>query len=405
MAGVGIVLLAFAVAGAVFRPRGLPAWVTPLACGAIGFALGSTDTHQAESALRPLFGAIGFLLAAIPLAALLDRADVFGAAARRFGDGPMLEPGLWLLATATTALLNLDASVVLLTPLYVRVARRVGLPAWYLGAQPLVLSFLASSFLAVSNLTNLIAVGRLRLGEGQFLEHLGPPSVVATTLGYVLYRRWAARRGVTLLAAAGSDGSRRGVDRADRRALALGGLVVAVLLVGFFAGPPIGVQPWAVALGVDLLLAVHVRTLPWRSVPVGTAVVAASLAILAEAVAARLSIGSIFSAHGALGMFQTMGAAALAANFVNNLPAFLVGLPFVAHRPDELWALLLAVNMGPSLLVTGTLASLLWRDTMATVGCRTSARELLALGTSVTVPAATVAACVLVLLSPAYRVS
>jgi arsenical pump membrane protein len=104
-------------------------------------------------------------------------------------------------------------------------------------------------------------------------------------------------------------------------------------------------------------------------------------------------------------MFQTMGAAALAANFVNNLPAFLVGLPFVAHRPDQLWALLLAVNMGPSLLVTGTLASLLWRDAMATVGCRTSARELFGLGIRVTVPAAIVAACVLVALSSAYRVS
>ena len=86
-------------------------------------------------------------------------------------------------AAATTAVLNLDASVVLLTPLYVHIARRVGLPAWYLGAQPLVLSFLASSFLAVSNLTNLIAVGRLGLGEGQFLLRLGPPSVVATHSG------------------------------------------------------------------------------------------------------------------------------------------------------------------------------------------------------------------------------
>ena len=98
---------------------------------------------------------------------------------------------------------------------------------------------------------------------------------------------------------------------------------------------------------------------------------AASLAVLADAVAARLSLAGLFSGHGALGMFQTMGVATVAATAVNNLPAFLVGLPFVEHRPDQLWALLLAVNMGPSLLVTGTLACLLWHDSMAAAGCRT----------------------------------
>jgi len=374
--------------------------VTPVACCAVAFAVSATTGRQAQDALRPLASALAFLLAAVPLAALLDRAEVFAAAARRFGDGKLLTPGLWLLAAATTAVLNLDASVVLLTPLYVRISRRVGLPPWYLGAQPLVLSFLASSFLAVSNLTNLIAVGRLGLGEVAFLERLGPPSVVATALGYALYRRWAAARGVKPLG--GRRSARTSVEPADRRALALGAAVVVVLLAGFLAGTLIGLQPWEVALGVDLLLVAYLRAVPWRSVPIGTGLVAASLAILAAAVASRLSLSSLFSGHGALGMFQTMGVAAVAANAVNNLPAFLVGLPFVVHRTDEFWALLLAVNIGPSLLVTGTLASLLWHDAMATVGCRTSAGDLLRLGARVTLPAAIAAACVLVALSPLY---
>ena len=400
MTAASIALLVVAVAGAVVRPRGLPAWVAPVVCCAIAFAVGATTGHRADDALRPLAGALAFLLAVVPLAALLDRAGVFAAAARRLGDGRMLAPGLWLLAAATTAVLNLDASVVLLTPLYVHVARRVGLPAWYLGAQPLVLSFLASSFLAVSNLTNLIAVGRLGLGEGQFLLRLGPPSVVATALGYALYRRWAASGGVG--GRSGGGAAQTPLDGPDRRALALGGLVVIVLLAGFLGGPTIGIQPWEVALGVDLLLAVSLRSFPWRSVPLGTALVAASLAVLADAVAARLSLAGLFSGHGALGMFQTMGVATVAATAVNNLPAFLVGLPFVEHRPDQLWALLLAVNMGPSLLVTGTLACLLWRDSMAAAGCRTGPRELVRLGLRVTMPAAVAAACILVALAPLY---
>ena len=54
-----------------------------------------------------LWPALAFLLAGVPLAALLDRLGFFAAA-----------------AAVTTAVLNLDTTVVLLTPLYLRLARR-----------------------------------------------------------------------------------------------------------------------------------------------------------------------------------------------------------------------------------------------------------------------------------------
>ncbi len=48
--------------------------------------------------------------------------------------------GLWLLAAATTVVLNLDTTVVLLTPLYLRLARRVGVDPLPLAAIPLLLA-------------------------------------------------------------------------------------------------------------------------------------------------------------------------------------------------------------------------------------------------------------------------
>ena len=69
----------------------------------------------------------------------------------------------------TVAVLNLDAAVVLLTPLYVRVARRTGLDPVALAFQPVLLACLASSFLPVSNLTNLIAAHQADLGTSDFL--------------------------------------------------------------------------------------------------------------------------------------------------------------------------------------------------------------------------------------------
>src|SRR6478752_5002965 len=76
--------------------------------------------------LELLAPALAFLLAAVPLAHLLGELGFFDAVARRVShrvDG--IWPW-WLLAAATTAVLNLDTTVVLLTPLYLQVARRRG---------------------------------------------------------------------------------------------------------------------------------------------------------------------------------------------------------------------------------------------------------------------------------------
>src|SRR2546428_495183 len=118
---------------------------------ALGLTIG-TIPHP-ETVLRPLGAPIAFLIVAVPLAALLDRLGFFAAGAAVVGRGRHLALGLWVLGALVTTILNLDASVVLLTPLYVRIARRCGLDPLALAFQPVLLSCLASSALPVSNLT------------------------------------------------------------------------------------------------------------------------------------------------------------------------------------------------------------------------------------------------------------
>ena len=88
--------------------------------------------------------------------------------------------GLWVLAALVTTVLNLDAAVVLLTPLYVSIARRSGRDPLALAFQPVLLASLASSALPVSNLTNLIAASATGATTGGFVAHLALPSLVAT---------------------------------------------------------------------------------------------------------------------------------------------------------------------------------------------------------------------------------
>src|SRR4051794_4150345 len=170
-----------------------------------------------------LWPALAFLLAGVPLAALLDRLGFFEAAAsvmlgQRAVDRSVL--GLWVLAAVTTVVLNLDTTVVLLTPLYLRLARQAEVDPIPLVVIPLLLASFASSVLPVSNLTTLIVVQRFDLGTLDVLAHLGLPSFAATVVGWWVYRR----RFPTHLAT-GAGGVSGVAGAPDRRALTIGGAV------------------------------------------------------------------------------------------------------------------------------------------------------------------------------------
>src|SRR3954452_9168043 len=146
--------------------------------------------HRVGDQLLELAPALAFLLAAVPLATLLDRLGFFPAAAARLtGPRGTSVLALWVLAAATTVVLNLDTTIVLLTPLYVRIARRADADPLALALVPLLLASLASSVLPVSNLTNLVVAERTDLSVSSLLAHLGLPSVAAITVGWWCYRR------------------------------------------------------------------------------------------------------------------------------------------------------------------------------------------------------------------------
>src|SRR4029079_7834130 len=190
--------------------------------------------HRAGDQLAELAPALAFLLAAVPLATLLDRLGFFrSAAARLTGQRGTSVLALWVLAAATTVVLNLDTTIVLLTPLYVRIARRADADPVALALVPLLLASLASSVLPVSNLTNLVVAERVDLTTAGLVTHLGLPSLVAVVVGWWGY----ARRHPTRL---GRPAVR---DLVDRRALRVGGAVVVAVLVGFVLRPLVGSAP------------------------------------------------------------------------------------------------------------------------------------------------------------------
>lgn len=376
--------LAAGVVGTVVPMRRVPVAVVAAAIAVAALVVGIVPPSAFGDALDALASPLVFLLLAVPLAVALDEVGFFASAAALVDGGRHLRLGLWGLAAAVTVLFNLDAAVVLLTPLYIRVAARHREDPVALAFIPALMASLASTVLPVSNLTNLIVVDRIDVGAIEFLTRAAPSAVAAVVVGWFAYRRtFPARREEAPHS-----------DVVDRRALRIGVLVTAWLLVGFTVGERLGVPAWAVTAVALLGLTLLTGRLAWRAVPLGPAVLALALGTLAVAAAPSLHLDGLFAIDGRAGDAAVFGAAAAGANVVNNLPATVVALPSLDAHPERAWALLLGVNLGPLLWVTGALSTLLWQSTMARLGHPVSPRRYAAVGWRVGVPALLVALAV-----------
>jgi len=367
---VAVARIAFLIAGSVFAVipwKRIPGWLGPAILAAAALALGVAPWSAARATGHNLANPILFLLLAVPLAVLLDHSGFFASLAGMVGHTRHLAAGLWALAALVTIVFNLDAAVVLLTPLYVRIAERHRRDPVTFGFIPALLASLASSFLPVSNLTNLVVADRLELGVGDFLAHLAAPTLASVIVGGWIFVSLAEHRRLP------DDASEPHDDPVDPEALRIGFPVAAWLLIGFVVGEPLGVPEWIVVAIALFGLAVRQRDVPWRHVPYQAAALAIGLGVLATAAARHIAMNRLLSIDGIPGELATIGVGAVGANAINNLPALLVTLPALEAHQGRAWAVLLGVNLGPTLWVTGALSTLLWQATMRRLGHPVSA--------------------------------
>jgi arsenical pump membrane protein len=201
------------LAWAVTRPRGWPEAVAAAPAAVILIAAGAIGPSDAAAEARRLGPVIGFLAAILVLAHLCDDDGLFQALgarmARSAGGRPRrLLAQVFGIAAVTTAVLSLDATVVLLTPVVFATAA-----ALEVRARPHVyacthLANSASLLLPVSNLTNLLAFAASGLAFGRFAALMALPWLVIIGTEYAVFGRFFAAdlrpRGVR---AAGRDGN------------------------------------------------------------------------------------------------------------------------------------------------------------------------------------------------------
>ncbi|MFF0024734.1 arsenic transporter [Streptomyces sp. NPDC005496] len=395
-----VVLLVAVLVCAVVRPFGLPEAAVAVPAAGIAVATGAISLDHARAESAHLGPVVGFLAAVLVLARYCDEEGLFqacGAWTARWAAGSpgRLLTAVFALASAITAVLSLDATIVLLTPVVFATAGRMGVrpkPHVYACTH---LSNTASLLLPVSNLTNLLAFTASGLSFTRFAALMTLPWLVAIGAEYLVFRRFFARD----LNAAAPVPSAGAPPEVPVFAL----VTVACTLAGFVVASALGVDPaWSATAGAAVLA---VRALVRRRTTPLAVVRATAPAFLAFVLALGIVVRAVVDnglsdALGRLlpegtGFLALLGIAALAAvlaNLINNLPAVLVLLPLTAASgPGAVLAVLLGVNIGPNLTYAGSLATLLWRRIVHEHDHGVDLGEFTRLGL-MTVPAALVSA-------------
>jgi arsenical pump membrane protein len=372
---VALISLVTVLAWAVTRPRGWPEAVAAVPAAVILIAAGALPVSEAITEARLLGPVIGFLAAILVLAHLCDDDGLFRACGAwmartrpgKLTGGRRLLAQVFVIASLTTAVLSLDATVVLLTPVVFATASRLDVrarPQVYACAH---LANSASLLLPVSNLTNLLAFAASGLAFPRFAALMALPWLAVIGTEYAVFGRFFA-------ADLSVRPGRARQDRAEDTPLPRFTLAVVVLtLAGFVGASAAGVNPaWAACAGAAVLA---VRALTRRRASPVSLIRAADvpfllfvlgLGIVVEAVVGNglgTALAPLLPGGTSLpALLATAALAAALANVCNNLPAVLVLLPLAAPSgAGAVLAVLLGVNIGPNLTYTGSLATLLWR--------------------------------------------
>jgi arsenical pump membrane protein len=309
-------------------------WAAGVVLAVIAAALGPGAT---AAAARATAGPFVTLAAIILASALAGRAGAFQALAGLLipvrGPRVAAATGVLALTAVLSALVNLDVAVVVAMPVALRAAARRGLPADRLAVAVAVVANAASFLLPTSNVTNLLLLGRVPLSTPAYLQDSWLPWILVTAITVGPLAMWAAHADPT---SAREDPSAR--SKAPARE---GSSARAVLdLVPMF--------------------------------------------LIASAIRALLGPG--LALHD--GFTGQLAGGTMLACAAGNLPAAAAMVP---AGPEGLWAAILAATIGPNLLVTGSVATLIARRIARDGGAGLGAGRFSAVG-AVLVPAQLAAA-------------
>ncbi|MBX3203761.1 MAG: hypothetical protein KF764_01770 [Labilithrix sp.] len=385
----------------LLKPRGRSEACWPVLGAIVMIALGLVSPAQAFDMVWVSRSALLFLLALLLLSALLEVSGFFEWAAlhagrRARGDGRRLFRNVFALGALVTTVLSLDTTAVMLTPIVLAFVKRLQLPARPFVIASAFVANVASLALPISNLTNLLFADAFNIPFARFALYMLAPQLVAVLATYALLR-WRFRAELPAFDEAKLADPSSVVP--DRRYFRVASAVLAVVVVGYFVAPALHLEPYVVAFGGVVVLLAHglhrrrvglgaLRDVSWGLFPlvIGLFVVVRGLENVGLVATAA---GWIESAprHSLVRVLVASATAGAAANVMNNLPAALVArsaLHVAGEDPSGIFGALIGLDVGPTILPTGSLATLLVLDVARRKGEPVPGVEVLKVGLWVT---------------------
>jgi arsenical pump membrane protein len=395
-------IAAVATVGVLSRPLNWPEAIWAVLGATVLVVAGLLSWQAALTAIGKGTDVYLFLIGMMLIAELARKEGLFDwlaalAARAAKGSAKRLFALVYLVGIVVTVFLSNDATAVVLTPAVYAAARAAE-------AEPLPYLFIcafianaASFVLPISNPANLVIFGEHMPPLLAWLSRFALPSVLSIMATYAVLRLTQAKY---LRKEIAGDIEAPALSLAGRMtAFGIGGMAIALLLASAF-DLQLG-WPTCLAAGITVaIVALCTRKLPieilsgvsWSVLPL-----VAGLFVLVEGLAhtgvLQMLSDRLHQAAAASAAGTAWGAGvgvALLSNLINNLPAGLIAGQSVhaASVPESISsAILIGVDIGPNLSVTGSLATILWLVALRREGQQVSAWTFLKLGVLVMPPA------------------
>ncbi len=390
-------IIAFvAIAGIIIRPFNIPEFIWAVAGAVLLLLLGLITPVDALNGVRKGLDVYLFLTGMMLLAETARDQGLFDwlavlATNRAGGSASRLFGLIYLVGVVVTAFLSNDATAVVLTPAVAAAVKtaNVDRPLPYL----FICAFIANAasfVLPISNPANLVIYGTHMPSLLQWLAQYGLPSVVSIAVTYAVLR---FTQRADLQGSVASSIPVPTLSAGGRMAL-IGIVLTALVLLGASAlDAELGLPTAIAGILTSIAVLVKTRTNPWsvvKQVSWSVLPLVAGLFVLVEGLDKTGLVGYLTTllkegtAHSISQTAWISGTGlALACNLMNNLPAgLIVGSVIQAGSvPDMIKSfLLIGIDLGPNLSVTGSLATILWLVALRREGIRVSAGAFLKLG-------------------------
>ncbi|MES2221717.1 MAG: arsenic transporter [Acidobacteriota bacterium] len=396
----------------LWRPRRIPEYVWAVGGATILVVFRLLPLRAAWTAIRSGTDVYLFLAGMMLLAELARNHGVFDwLAAEAMNHARGSQTRLFVLVygigIVVTALLSNDATAVLLTPAVLAVVRRAKTsPLPYLFACAFIANA-ASFVLPISNPANLVVFDGQLPALGEWLRIFLFPSVAAIAMTFLAL--WWHSRG-DFHPPIHDGAAPVQLDARGRRA-GIGALLAATaLLITSALGGPVGPATFIAGILVMLfvartnggVMAEALRSVSWSVILLvaGLFVMVAALREVGVLAVSARALQAAAAWPPILGWNAIAFGFGVASNAINNLPMGLIGATTVAaaHSARAVQgAVLLGIDLGPNLSVTGSLATILWLIAIRREHIDVSGWRFLRVGVLVMPPALFLAVLVLTL--------